>query len=245
MERLIRNAIVEHIESNKLISSSQHGFVRKKSCVTNLLETIDFLTKAKSQKQWVDMVMLDFAKAFDKVPHRRLLLKLQAYGIGGNLLLWIENFLTERKQRVILGNSCSAWVEVTSGVPQGSVLGPILFVLFINDLPDCVSKETVCKLFADDSKLITVIKDEADRARFQSDLLRVGEWTRTWLMELNIKKCKYMHFSQSRNTRPSHYFMEDHDFSGSISRIRLEQSFSERDLGIQIRSDMNLNEQCD
>ena len=180
MERIIRDKIDEHLTSSKLLSSSQHDFVRKRS-VTNLLETLDYLTMAKANKLTADMVMLDFAKAFDKVPHRRLLLKLEGYGICGDLLLLIEALLSNRKQRVVFEDASSEWCDVTSGVPQGIVLGPILYVVFINDLPECVSNETTFKLFADDSKLLTTVRDQSDRNRFQTDLLEVCSWTRTWL----------------------------------------------------------------
>ena len=141
--------------------------------MTNLLETVDYLTMAKAKKLTVDMVMLDFVDMI--MPHRRLLLKLEGYGICGDLLLWIEAFLSNRKQRVVLGDNSSD-CYVTSGVPQGSVV-PLLFFVFINDLPECVSNETTFKLFADDSKLLTTVRNQSDRNRFQTDLLEVWSWT--------------------------------------------------------------------
>ena len=119
---------------NNLLSKHQHGFVPNKSCVTNLLETLDLITQELENGNCVDEALLDFAKAFDSVPHNRLCLKLSLYGINGKLLAWCKEFLSHRLQRVVLGDVVSDWVEVTSRVPQGSVLGPILFVVYINDI---------------------------------------------------------------------------------------------------------------
>ena len=123
---------------------------------------MDFLTYNVSRKLPVNVLFLDFAKAFDKVPHRRLLQKLESYGIEGNVLNWIKAFLLNRSQRVILGNTSSTWVKVTSGVPQGSVLGPTLFIIFINDLPEHISSENLCKMYADDTKIQSVVKTTED-----------------------------------------------------------------------------------
>ena len=133
MEKMVKDKLMQHLLSNKLLSKYQHGFVNKKACVTNLLETMDFLTYSVSLKLSVDALFLDFAKAFDKVPHNRLLHKLEMYGIEGNLLNWVNAFLSNRSQRVILGDVASDWEQVTSGVPQGSALGPTLFIIYTND----------------------------------------------------------------------------------------------------------------
>ena len=138
----------------------RHGFVPNKSCVTNLLETLDVITDALKNGHSVDLVLLDFAKAFDKVSHAKLIQKLKAYGIDGLLVKWIEPFLIGRKQRVLIGDHSSEWEDVTSSVPQGSVLGPLLFTIFINDLSDKIKNEW--RLYADDSKLIGVIENEED-----------------------------------------------------------------------------------
>jgi hypothetical protein len=201
------------------------------------------LTKAKADKKTAEMILLDFAKAFDKVPHKRLLLKLDSYGISGSLVKWIEAFLTNRKQRLVLGDTCSVWKDVTSGVPQGSVLGPSLFVIFINDLPDCVSDQTVFKLFADDSNLLRIINDSNDHLELQKDLLAVSHWTTTWLMELNAKKCKVMHFASRQDSSISPYFIEELDH-GSTRRTNLDYSSSERNLGVQITTDLKQHEQA-
>ena len=121
------------------------------------------------------LIFLDFAKAFDKVRHKSLIIKLKAYGYDIKIINWIEDFLRHRKQRVVLGEHYSDWKEVTSGVPQGSVVGPLLFVIFINDMPDVVNH--ILKLFADDSKLIGIIKDLNDQILLQNDIDALVKWS--------------------------------------------------------------------
>ena len=151
MESIICDEIVEHLSSNQLIRSSQHGFLRKKSCLTNLLSFLEILTNAHEQGKSVDIVFLDFAKAFDKVPKQRLLEKIQAHGIQGNVINWIHQWLSGRKQRVVINGSHSDWSDVKSGVPQGSILGPLAFIIFINDIDCCAEMIDVILKFADDT----------------------------------------------------------------------------------------------
>ena len=139
----------------------------------------------------VDIVYLDFQKAFDAVPHQRLLRKLHSQGIRGQVLLWIENWLRTRKQRAGVNGEFSQWREVKSSVPQGSVLGPVLFSLFINDLKIGISSEVV--KFADDTKLFQVVKTRRDCEELQKDLSKLAEWAAKWQMHFNIRKCKVMH----------------------------------------------------
>ena len=123
-----------------------------KSCVTNLLESVDIITEVVNQGYLVDLIFLDFAKAFDKVCHRALLLKLNAYGLNGEIIAWFESFLSQRWQRVVIGKFVPDWKPRLIGVPQGSVLGPLLFIIFINDMSPLIKH--ISKFFADDSKLI-------------------------------------------------------------------------------------------
>ncbi len=191
MESIVRDSIMKHLIDNKLISTEQHGFVKNKSCVTNLLETLDLITQALEDGFPIDIIFLDFAKAFDSVPHERLCSKLSAYGINGELLNWCKGFLSNRTQRVVLGKYVSDWKAVLSGVPQGSVLGPLLFVIFINDL--VFNKTNKCKLYADDTKVISIIKSQDDISNLQDDLDKMVEWSDKWLVKFNNDKCKVMH----------------------------------------------------
>ena len=159
-ESILRDCIIEHMSSNNLFSCHQHGFINGRSCTTNLLNVLDSWTDAIDNGFSVDAIYLDFAKAFDIVPHQRLLKKLMGYGIRGLVLDWIENFLTGRRQCVCINNAKSKLSNVTSGIPQGSVLGPILFVIFINDMPDhCTGR---LEMFADETKLWKVLEHITD-----------------------------------------------------------------------------------
>lgn len=138
------------------------------------------------------MIYLDFAKAFDTVPHQRLLHKLKGYGVGGSILAWIESFLIGRKQRVRVAGSYSNWSSVLSGVPQGSVLGPLLFVCYINDMPDAI--KSFIYLYVDDTKLFRPMFNESDTQAPQTDLDNLVDWAKTWQLQFNVSKCKMMHF---------------------------------------------------
>jgi len=151
MEKLLRKPLLDHMFDNDFISDSQHGFIPGRSCTTQLLEVLDKWTDILDSGGALDVIYLDLAKAFDPVPHRRLLLKLQSYAINGTYLSWISSFLLVHCQRVMVSGTGSKWESVLSGVPQGSVLGPVLFVCYINDMPNTVS--SFIYMYADDTKL--------------------------------------------------------------------------------------------
>ena len=174
MEKIIRDAIVKHMTENDLFSNAQHGFITRKSCVTQLLEFLEDITQAIDNGEYVDVVYLDFCKAFDKVPHKRLLKKLHGYGIRGKIYNWVKEFLSGREQSVFVNGANSSWKDVTSGIPQGSILGPVLFLVFINDMPDVIV--VLIKLFAEDAKIYAVVSNQADNDKVQHSLNRAVNW---------------------------------------------------------------------
>ena len=197
---------------------------QNKSCLTQLLEYFLEIHDHLDESDPVDAIYLDCAKAFDTVPHRRLLVKLKAYGITGKLLSWIKGFLSGRTQRVSVKGVLSEALRVWSGVPQGSVLGPILFLIYINDMLTGISSSG--KLFADDSKLFREIRSIADRIALQEDLTKLQEWSQKWLLKFNEEKCKVMHIGRSN----PHY-----DYQ--INNKTLEETTEEKDLGIFVTPD--------
>ena len=174
MERIMRDQIMKHLMDEKLLSNKQHGFMGKRSIITQLLCYLDKCADSISNNKVVDVIYFDFAKAFDSVPHRRLLKKLDAYGIKGEELQWIKSFLSDRYQCVKVNGEISKRCKVQSGVPQGSVLGPLLFVIYINDLPEVTEAEMF--LFADDTKLFKEINSEQDAIRLQKDIDAMENW---------------------------------------------------------------------
>ena len=195
LEDIVRERMMSYVNTGNLIAKEQHGFVPNKACITNLIETLDAITDATNKGYSVDLILLDFSKAFDKVSHKKLILKLRAYGIDDVLVNWTEAFLNGRRQRVVIGDSPSEWRDVTSGVPQDSVIGPSDFTFFINDLPDKLVHKV--KLYADDSKLIGIIKEKSDHLTIQNDIDKMQNWANDWQMSFNYDKCKVMHFGKT------------------------------------------------
>ena len=194
LEHILHSNIMRHLDQHNILCDNQHnehGFrkkrscetqpMKKRSCETQLLSTVQEIASSSAKGQQVDIVLLDFAKAFEKVPHTRLLHKLDHYGVRGNVECWIESFLGQRKQQVVLDGVRSDTAEVLSGMPRGTVLGPLLFLCFINDLPESI-KSSQAKLFADDSLLFKVIRNDTDRALLQNDLTALEHWEKTWQM---------------------------------------------------------------
>ena len=227
MERILRDKIMDHLESNNLLSKHQHGFRSNRSCLTQLLEYFLEVHDSLDALDPVDAIYLDCQKAFDTVPHKRLLGKLEAYGISGKVLAWIKSFLTGRTQCVVVKGVLSDFLQVWSGVPQGSVLGPVLFLIYINDL--LVGITSCGKLFADDSKLFRRLRKSsslADQEALQEDLIKLQEWSRTWLLKFNESKCKVMHIGRSNPL-----------YDYQLNAKTLETTAVEKDLGVHVTPD--------
>ena len=208
----------------------QHGFRAKRSTETQLLTLIHELAKNLDDRKQTDITVLDFSKAFDKVSHKHLAVKLHYYGVQGNTLAWINSFLAKRSQRVVLDGQTSDSVQVTSGVPQGSVLGPVLFLLYINDLPNSLSSKV--HLFADDAIVYREMSSLADCETLQQDLDKLTQWEKDWLMEFNPSKCEVLSVTRKRSPTLHNYCLH-----GEV----LRRVSATKYLGVTITSDLNWN----
>ena len=175
MERCVHKNITAFLNDYDKLKTTQHGFRLNHSCQTKFLETLYQWAGSVDNRKSTDAIFLDFSKAFDSVPHQRLLMKLNHIGIRGPLLQWIESFLSGREQRVVIEDHSSKWSHVTSGVPQGSILGPLLFLIYINDIGDNLTSPT--RLFADDCVLYREITNPSDHITLQQDLDLVLRWS--------------------------------------------------------------------
>ena len=180
--------------TNNLFTTHQHGFRKGRSCVTQLIEVMEDWTNELDNHSSIDAIFFDFQKAFDTVPHQRLLRKLKGYGISGKVYKWIESFLMGRKQRVVLNGEESSWTPVASGIPQGSVLGPILFLIYINDLPDVV--KNLLKLFAGDTKIYAKVNNIEEKDILQEDIRSLNDWSNKWQLKFNKSKWKHLHLGR-------------------------------------------------
>ena len=175
LETIIRDHMVDFLNKHKLINLSQHGFLKARSCLTNLLCFFEEITKWVDDGSPIGVIKLDFQKAFDKVPHQRLILKLQSGGMTNTIINWVEQWLTNKRQRVVVDREVSSWKSVLSGVPQGSVLGPILFLVYIDDLEEGVTGNIL--KFADDTKLFRKTKEIGDKQKLQDDIDKLVRWS--------------------------------------------------------------------
>ena len=225
MESIIRSELLHHCELYDLLSTRQHGFRDGRSCTTQLLTVVENWTQSLDNHMPVDCIYLDYRKAFDSVPHRRLLKKLSTFGIQGNTLKWLESFLVGRRQRVRVNSALSDWTEVRSGIPQGSVLGPLLFTLFINDLPSVATSTS--DLFADDTKVHRPVSTQEDAKTLQDDIDAMHDWSTRWQLPFNDQKCKVVHYGR-----------QNQKHSYKMNETVIAEDKQEKDLGITF--DQNL-----
>ena len=232
-ERVLRLHIVKYLEENDLLSDAQHGFRPSRSTVTQLLVHIDNILEILESSENADVIYLDFAKAFDKVDHKLLMKKIRNLGIEGRLLNWIANFLQDRKQHVIVDGEISKTAHVTSGVPQGTVLGPVLFIIFIDDLTEAI-KYANLNIFADDSKLTLKIKSNEEHTSLQKDLHAAIIWSLLNNMALNTDKFQLLQHGANSHLKVPY----------EISTNKPLNNFeSVKDLGIRVNIDLDWEEQ--
>lgn len=226
-ERLLRNHLLQHLEP--FIYKNQHGFMPRRSCMSNLLDCMDYAYDLMDDQGAVDIIYLDFQKAFDTVGHQRLLIKLRNYGVTGKTLKVIEDFLRNRYFSVKVGNSFSKTYNVTSGVPQGTVLGPLLFLVYINDLPNGLM--SYISLFADDLKIVA---DASKTLQTNEDLEKLSQWQKLWNINFNVKdkKCKVLH--AGKNNIRAQYFL-DGDLLPTVDE--------EKDLGLIVDESLKWEKQ--
>ena len=235
LESLVRDAIIKHFKDNLLFSSNQFGFISGRSTTLQLLHVLETWSEILDRGGNIDCIYMDFMKAFDTVSHERLLSKIQSYCISDQLLGWISSFLSDRQQRVCINGCHSNWGSVTSGIPQGSVLGPILFVIYINDLPEMVNNSTVY-LFADDTKIFKEISCFADIDDVQEDLTALQEWSDKWLLRFHPDKCVALSLGKTKEDAHQYFLTKDNkDF-------QLKNVNQETDLGITVDSSLSFDQ---
>lgn len=220
LERIVYDQVYSALKH--AFSPFQHGFLRGKSTVTNLILLNDFLTAAMDKGNQVDVIYTDYNKAFDRIDHFILLQKLNSMGIRGDLLRWFSSYLENRSQAVALHNYTSSWISVPSGCPQGSLLGPLLFTVYVNDIDACLrSSKLLC--FADDMKIFAAISSLDDMSALQADLRRLEDYCQSKQLDLNPAKCSVVTYSRKRSVLMT---------SNSLNGQALPRCNSVRDLGV-------------
>ena len=233
-ERVIRNKIVDHLERNQIICKHQHGFRKGRSCLTQLIKHIDIILRNFLSGNDTDSIYLDFSKAFDKVVHHILINKLHSYGIRGKLLSWIKAYLADREQTVVINGAQSYPAKVKSGVPQGTVLGPILFLVYINDLHQCINHSLISH-FADDTRILKAITTSADVSLLQQDLNETITWSKHNHMTLHEDKFELMcHTTSKCNLSQQLPFSNQFFEYTTPNGTNIQHSDIIKDLGIRI-----------
>jgi len=232
MESIVYESMLFFLRSNSLISKDQFGFLARRSTCTQLLVTLNEWTRLTDIRSKIDSVYIDFAKAFDSISHRKLLFKVECYGFTPLLVRWLSSFLMNRSQQVYIGQSLSSSLPVTSGVPQGSVLGPLLFLIYINDLPDCLVPPVQAKIFADDTKLYATHSSDSF-SPLSLSLSNFCLWSETWQLNIAFQKCSVISFGH--NSANNSY---------SLGDVLLNRVFDICDLGVHITSDFKPSLHC-
>ena len=228
LEHIITSNIMSHLDKNNILFHNQHGFRSRVSCETQLIQFTQDLYDTLNQGGQTDVIVMDFSKAFDKVDHQMLLLKLLRLGINGRVVTWIQSFLSNRSQSVVLDGEHSDSCPVLSGVPQGSVLGPCLFLMYTNDIPDSIKSNI--RLFADDTIMYLTISTQDDCHALQSDLTKLEAWEKEWLMAFNPDKCEVI-----RITKKKKPILHDYKLHGLTPQSAKNAKY----LGVNISDDLS------
>ena len=224
LESILRDHFIDFMIRNNLFSDKQYGFLAGRSSTLQLLKVIDEWTEALDEGFSIDCIYMDFQKAFDTVPHKRLMSKLRTYGFNELMIEWITDFIVGRTQRVRIDGELSEEMLVISGIPQGTVLGPFLFLLYVNDLPELVN--AMLYLFADDNKVYKIIQNPfQDRNMLQTDLDKIYEWSKLWLMKIHPDKLFGMEIGGSRDNPVYDY---------TVGPMIVRHSTQEKDIGVEI-----------
>ena len=228
LEHIIYKHIMAHCEKHNILVDYQHGFRKSRSCETQLITVREEIAKWKDDRHNVDMLIMDFSKAFDTVPHQRLLRKLESYGIYGNLGNWLRHWLMARTQTVMLDGEASSPVNDKSGLPQGMVLGRLMFLLYINDIGPNITNSKV-KLFADDCLLYRIVDSKEDESKLRDNLTELQNLADKWQMSFNTKKCHLLSVQKK-----GHHVNSQYKLYGNILEIVEHHPY----LGVELQSDL-------